>query len=261
MADNQFVKTKMDEGVLILTIDNPPVNVLNKQTLAELDKTIADAQSDSKVKVIVITGAGSMAFIAGADIKIIASVQSKQEAVSLALQGQAVLDKIEASKKPVIAAINAVCLGGGNELAMACHIRIASDRAKFGQPEVSLGIVPGFGGSQRLARYSGVSKALELCLTGDLITAQEALRINLINRVVPDGEVLKQAVGMAKRIASKGQVAVRLITEAVVEGIKKPLSEGLKLEAEQFGKVSETSDMKEGVRAFLEKRQPKFEDK
>lgn len=261
MADNQMVKSKMDEGILILTIDNPPVNVLNKQTIAELDQAVTAAQSDAKVKVVIITGAGSMAFVAGADVKVIASLQSKNEAISVALQGQGVFNKIENSRKPVIAAINAVCVGGGNELAMACHIRIASDRAKFGQPEVSLGIIPGFGGSQRLARYSGVSKALELCWTGDLITAQEALRINLINRVVPDGEVLKQAVGMAKRIASKGQVAVQLITEAVMEGVKKPLIDGLKLEAELFGKVSETADMKEGVKAFLEKRQPKFEDK
>jgi len=261
MSETQFLKSKMDESVLILTIDNPPVNVLNPKTISELDKAVTDAQTDPKVKVIVITGAGSMAFVAGADVKVIGSLKSKDEAVSVALQGQAVLNKIESSRKPVIAAINAVCVGGGNELAMACHIRISSDRAKFGQPEVSLGIIPGFGGSQRLARYSGVSKALELCWTGDLITAQEALRINLVNRVVPDGEVLKQAVGMAKRIASKGQLAVRLITEAVLEGIKRPLADGLKLEAELFGKVSETGDMKEGVRAFLEKRQPKFEDK
>ena len=261
MKDGQFVKVKMDEQVAVVTIDNPPVNILTSKTIAELDQMIGDAEQDPQVKCVVITGAGSLAFIAGADVKEIGAISSSQDGARLALQGQMILNKIEKSKKPVIAAINAICVGGGNELAMACHMRIASDRAKFGQPEISLGIIPGFGGTQRLSRLCGISKARELCLTGDLITAQEALRIGLINRVVPDSEVLKQSVGLAKKIASKGHRAVQLIQEAVWEGSQRSLAEGLKLEAELFGKVCETQDKQEGVRAFLEKRQPKFQDK
>jgi len=261
MSERQFIKMSVEEGVAVITIDRPPVNALNTQSMGELAAAIDEAAGDADVKVVVITGAGSYAFVAGADVGEIAKISSADEATALAKKGQAVLDKIEALKKPVIAAINSVCLGGGNELAMACHIRIASDRARFGQPEINLGIIPGFGGTQRLARLCGPAKARELVLTGDMINAQEAQRIGLVNKVVPDGEVLKQAKGMAKKIASKGAVAVRLAQQAIGEGLKGSLAEGLAKEAELFGEVAKTEDMKEGVKAFLEKRQPKFQGK
>ena len=179
----------------------------------------------------------------------------------MVLKGQGILNKIENMTKPVIAAINAVCLGGGNELAMACHMRIASDRARFGQPEINLGIIPGFGGTQRLPRLVGKAKALELLLSGDMLPAQEAYRIGLVNRVVPEGEVVKAARDLAKRIVSKGQVAARLIIESVEGGLKTSLDKGLLLEAENFARVMGTADAKEGVSAFLQKRQPKFQDR
>jgi enoyl-CoA hydratase/carnithine racemase len=179
----------------------------------------------------------------------------------VASRGQAVLTKIQRLGKPVIAAINGVCLGGGNELAMACHLRIAGDRARFGQPEIGLGIIPGFGGTQRLPRLIGTIKALELILTGDLITAQEAHRLGLVNHVVPQDQVMKAAKELARKIASKGQVAVREALRVTEHGLEQSLDAGLAAEAEAFGRVAETQDAKEGVSAFLEKRQPKFQDR
>lgn len=261
MADRQFIKLSVEEGVATLTIDRPPVNALNTQCMSELDSAFDECAQRDDIRAVIITGAGSYAFVAGADVGEISAITSSEVGAGLARKGQAVLDKIEALEKPVIAAINSVCLGGGNELAMACHIRIASDRARFGQPEINLGIIPGFGGTQRLSRLCGSAKARELILTGDMITAQEALRIGLVNKVVPDGEVLKQAVGLAKKIAAKSAVAVRLCQEAITEGLKGSLDEGLKKEAKLFGEVCKTQDMKEGVKAFLEKRQPKFQNK
>ena len=202
-----------------------------------------------------------MAFVAGADVKEIATLSSGQEASKTATTGQAVITKIQRLGKPVIAAINGVCLGGGNELAMACHLRIAGDRARFGQPEITLGIIPGFGGTQRLPRLIGKAKATELILTGDLITAQEAYRLGLVNQVVPQDQVLKVAKDLARKIAAKGLVAIRLALQAIEEGYGGPLDDGLALEARLFGHVAETEDCKEGVKAFLEKRQPQFRDR
>ncbi len=259
-GQGQLVKLKMEERVAIITIDRPPVNALNSQVMKELDETLEMCQTNPQVKVIVVTGAGSFAFVAGADVKEIDAISSEAEGAQLALAGQKIINKIENSRKPVIAAINAICLGGGNELAMACHMRIASDRAKFGQPEINLGLIPGFGGTQRLARLCGSAKARELCLTGDMVTAQEAFRIGLVNRVVPDNEVLKQAVALAKKIAGKGARAVELIQDAISGGMKTSLEAGLEHEGKLFGKVCATADKKEGVHAFLKKRQPKFTD-
>jgi enoyl-CoA hydratase/carnithine racemase len=261
MAEREFIRTKIEERVALVTIDRPPVNALNAKAMAELAEAMTELASDPQVKVVVLTGEGkNHTFIAGADVKEIARLQSGPEAESVAQKGQAVIRSIEKMQKPVIAAINSVCLGGGNELAMACHLRVASDRARFGQPEINLGIIPGFGGTQRLARLVGPSKARELILTGDMITAQEAFRIGLVDRVVPDGELLRQALGLAKKIASRSAVAIAHAQEAIREGLEKSLEEGLAHEARLFGKVAESQDMKEGVQAFLEKRQPKFLD-
>lgn len=261
MPENQYVKLSKEERIAIVTIDHPPVNALNTPTMAELDKVLDEIKNDDSLKAVIITGAGQFAFVAGADINEIAQLKSAAEAEKIASSGQAVISKIEKLGKPVICAINAVCLGGGNELAMAGDIRIASDKARFGQPEVNLGIIPGFGGTQRLSRLVGRAKAKELILTGDMITAQEALRIGLINKIVPEGEVLKQAKDLAKKILSKGQISVATSIKAIDEGMKLTLEQGLALEAKLFGQICETQDMKEGLKAFLEKRQPKFQDK
>ncbi len=259
MTTSQYVKVAVEERVAVVTIDHPPVNALSRAVVQELGQAVETLKTDAAVKVVIITGAGSLAFVAGADIKEIAKINSKEQAIDLARQGQAVFNKIENLEKPVICAVNAICLGGGMELAMACHMRIASDKAKFGQPEILLGIIPGFGGTQRLLRLCGSPKAREIILTGDQISAKDALDIGLVNQVVPEGRLLKEAVGLAKKIAFRPQVAVRLILRAIKEGVEISLVKGLELEANLFGEISQTEDMKEGVRAFVEKRQPKFQ--
>ena len=262
MNSGELIKVRLDESVAILTISRPAqnkVNVLTLTAMKELNECLDAASQDDQIRVVVITGEGPYTFVAGADIKEIAKISSKEQAVDLAKKGQAVFNKIENSEKPVICAVNAICLGGGMELAMACHIRIASDKAKFGQPEVLLGIIPGFGGTQRLLRICGPAKACEIILTGDQISAKDALDIGLVNQVVPEGRLLKEAVGLAKKIASRPPIAVKLILKAIREGMAKDLSAGLELEANLFGDISQTQDMKEGVQAFVEKRQPKFQ--
>lgn len=261
MADRQFVKLSVEERVAVLTIDHPPANALDAATLTELDSALDEVAANDDIKALIITGAGQFAFSAGADISVINSIKGPAEAHTLVLTGQAIFSKIEKMPKPVIAAINAICLGGGNELAMACHMRIASDRARFGQPEINLGIIPGFGGTQRLPRLVGKSKALELLLTGDMIPAQEAHRIGLVNKVVPEGEVVRSARDLAKRVVAKGQVAVQLIMESVNDGLATSLDKGLLIEAASFARVMGTDDAKEGLGAFLQKRQPRFRDK
>jgi len=258
MPDAQYVTVAMEEGVATLTINNPPANVLSKAVMTELNATLDRVAQDTTLRAIVIAAAGTF-FIAGADIKEIGTLKGAADGERATRLGQSVFDKIAAMPVPVIAAINGMCLGGGTELALACHLRIASDRARLAQPEINLGIIPGFGGTQRLPRVVGAARALEMCLTGDMITAQTAYAIGLVNKVVPDGEVLKQAQGLAKKIASKGRVAITAIMTAVREGLTKPLAEGLALESQLFGTICETQDMQEGVTAFLEKRQPKFQ--
>lgn len=261
MADLQNAKYAVEDRIAIITLDHPPVNAFNAQTVEDLNAAVDMALEDEAVKVVIITGAGQMAFVAGADISEINEIRDADHAMQLARAGQEVLNKIEKAKKPVIAAINGVCLGGGLELAMACHLRIAGDRARIGQPEINLGIIPGWGGTQRLSRIVGPSKAAEMILTGDPITAQEAYRLGLINKVVPMGDVLKEAKGLGRKIASKSAVAIGCAMEAIERGRHWPLEKALEVEIEQFGVISESEDMKEGVRAFLEKRQPQFKDR
>ena len=253
-------KMTVEDKVATIVIDHPPANTLSTPVMDELNKIIDEVNSNPEIKAAVITGAG-MFFIAGADIKEIHTIQHAQQGEELTLRGQSILNKLENSAKPFIAAINGMCLGGGLELAMACHLRICGDRAQLGQPEINLGIIPGFGGTQRLARITNKSKAIEMILTGDRITAQEAFRIGLVNKVVPNMDVVKQAVGLAKKIASKGAVAIAKAIESIGKGLEMTLENGLKNEARIFGQICETADMKEGVSAFMEKRQPKFQDK
>jgi enoyl-CoA hydratase/carnithine racemase len=255
------VKVAVEDRVALVTIDHRPVNALNRQTLEELGQAMDKVAADPAVKAVIITGGGSLAFVAGADIKEVSQLASAQDAKAMAALGQGVFLKIQRLGKPVIAAINGVCLGGGCELAMACHLRISGDRARFGQPEVSLGIMPGWGGTQRLPRLIGRAKAMEWILTGDMVMAQEALRLGLVNAVVPQDQVLKAAKDLARKIASKGAVAIRQSLRAIEDGMDLPLEQGLAREAEAFGAVAASEDAKEGVKAFLEKRQPQFKDR
>jgi len=261
MTDRQFVKTSLDERVATLTIDHAPVNALNQATLEDLDAAVDEVIADPNVKAVVITGAGQVAFVAGADITEFSKLSDAAQAQTVSQTVHALYTKIENAPKPFIAAINGVALGGGLELAMACHMRVIGDRAKVGQPEINLGIIPGWGGTQRLPRLVGASKAIELILTGDAITAQEAYRLNLVNKVVPGGEVLKTARDLAKKISQKGGLAVQLALHAVVAGSQQPLEAGLMIEAEGFGQVAISEDGREGAAAFLAKRQPVFKDR
>ncbi len=256
-----FVRIETAERIAVITIDRPEkLNALNTEVLAELDQALDVAKKTAEVGVVIITGAGPKAFIAGADI----GELSKMTPITgreHSLRGQAVLSKIETLGKPVIAAINGFALGGGCELALACTIRIASDNAKLGQPEVKLGILPGFGGSQRLGRIVGEGRAMEICLTAEPISAEEAHRIGLVNRVVPAGQALSAAREMAAKILANGPLAVAFTMEAIHHGLDLPLEDGLLLEATLFGLCASTSDMREGMAAFLEKRPARFEGK
>ena len=244
--------------VLAVTLNRPrALNALNGQLLAELSAVVAAAASDAGVRSLVLTGAGDRAFAAGADITELASLDA-ESGRRFAASGQAVFSALEKLGKPSIAAINGFALGGGCELAMACTLRLAADTAKFGQPEVDLGIIPGFGGSQRLARLVGRGRALALLLGGHNIGAEEAERIGLVNRVVAAADLKAEAMELAQQLAEKAPLAVRYLLNAVYAGADLPLDQALQLEATLFGLSASTADMKEGTRAFLEKRMPKF---
>lgn len=256
----QNVKMRNENEVAYVTIANPPANALNRQTLQDLDRAITMAIEDDQVKVIVLTGEGRF-FVAGADIKEFTSVESKHQGTELALRGQEMLNKIDHSPKPVIAMINGLCLGGGLELAMACHIRIAADSAKLGQPELNLGLIPGFAGTQRLARLTGREKATELILTSDPIDGQEASRIGLVAKSVPLEELEAAVKSMTDKIMGKGALAIRAALLAIQQGVVNGFESGAQKEAELFGELFESEDTKEGIQAFLEKRAPLFKNR
>jgi enoyl-CoA hydratase len=246
------------DGVAFVTINRPDkLNALNDQVMAELGQAADRITADDAIRGVILTGAGPKAFVAGADIADLAK-QGPFDGKARALRGQGVLRRLETCGKPVVAAVNGFALGGGCELAMACHIRIASDSAKFGQPEVKLGIAPGYGGTQRLPRLVGKGRALQLILTGEMIDAAEAYRIGLVNKVVPAAELAAESEKLLRGILAMGPLAVRLSLEAVERGLDMSMEEGLLLEANHFGLLAATADMKEGLTAFLEKRAPKF---
>jgi len=242
-----------------VTINRPgKLNALNNETLTELNKLFDYVREVKTISVVIITGAGEKAFVAGADINELSALDKKSGNV-FSLFGQSVFNKIENLNKPVIAAVNGFALGGGCELALACHIRLASENAKFGQPEVNLGIIPGYGGTQRLTRQVGKGLAMEYILTGDMISAAEAYRIGLVNNVYSSEELLTKAYEMAEKIIVKGKLAITASLNSINAVDNLSLEDGLKLEADEFGKCCETNEFREGTSAFLEKRKPNFE--
>lgn len=255
--DNLLVERP--DAVAILTINRPKVlNALNVATLRELRRAFQECRDDDTVRAVIVTGAGEKAFAAGADINELAD-QSPESARALSALGQEVFDRVEGLGKPVVAAINGYALGGGCELAMACTLRLAADTARLGQPEIQLGLMPGYAGTQRLPRLVGKGKALELLLLGVPVTASEAERIGLVNRVVPASALLSEARALAAALAAQAPLAVRAIIDAVNRGANMPFTEACAFEAALFGLTAATSDMREGTRAFLEKRKPTFE--
>ena len=247
-----------NDRIATVTINRPDkLNALNAQAKSELMELFTQLRTDVNVDVVILTGAGEKAFVAGTDIKELTELNS-ETGKEFSAKGQEVFDEIEHLGKPVIAAVNGYALGGGCELALASHIRIASENAKFGQPEVNLGVIPGYGGTQRLARLIGRGRAMEMILTGNQIDAQEALRIGLVNKVVPQPELMQAAIAVAQVIASKGQVAIRMALKAVNMTEETTLSDGEKLEASLFGVCCGSEDFREGTTAFLEKRKPAF---
>lgn len=249
------------DGIAFLTINRPDkLNALNDLVVSELHQAALAIKADATVRGVILTGSGPKAFVAGADIGDLAR-QGVIDGRARALNGQQMLYAFERLGKPVLAAVNGFALGGGCELAMACHIRIASENARFGQPEVNLGITPGYGGTQRLPRIVGKGNALYMLLSAEHVNAQDALRMGLVSRVVPQDQLLAEAEKLMKAIVAKGPVALALTIEAVDRGLETTLEEGLRIEADAFGLVASTTDMKEGLTAFLEKRPARFEGK
>ena len=247
-----------DGAIATITINRPKVlNALDTATLDELRRAVLDLKQDEGVRVIILTGAGEKAFVAGADINELAA-QTPAGGREHALAGQHVFDLIENLGKPVIAAVNGYALGGGCELAMACTLRIAADSARLGQPEIALGLIPGYAGTQRLPRLVGKGRAMEMLLTGAPVAADEAQRIGLVNRVVPAADLMVEAKKLAAQLAAAAPVAARYIINAVNKGMAMPFAEACQYEATLFGLVASTDDMREGTKAFLEKRKPVF---
>jgi enoyl-CoA hydratase len=260
MAFENLLYEKRD-GIAFITVNRPKVlNALNRKTVEELHDALVDARDDASVRVLILTGAGEKSFVAGADIGELTQ-RTPVDGKDFSLFGQCVFHLLETMGKPSICAINGFALGGGCELALSCSIRIASKTAKLGQPEVKLGILPGYGGTQRLARLCGKGVAHELCLTGEMISAEDAMRIGLVNHVYEPAELLPAAEAMAKKIIANAPLAVKYAMEAIERGVEMPQEEGLFLEATLFGLCCATQDMREGTRAFLEKRVAKFEAK
>lgn len=274
-----LVQVELNEGIAVLTLNRPAsLNALNRALLGELDAAIARLEQEEGIRAAVLIGSGPKAFAAGADITELAELNPR-EAAAVAQEGQRILRRLEQLPKPVIAAVNGFALGGGCELAMACHMRLAAPHARFGQPEVNLGLIPGYGGTQRLARLVGRGRAIELCLTGTMVGAEEALRLGLANRVVSafakdaQGELMRDekgqpvfdreaflaaAVALAREILAKAPLAVASCLEAIDRGLDLPLDAGLALERDLFAACFGTQDMREGTRAFMEKRPAQF---
>lgn len=255
--DLQNIKLAFAGALAIITLDRPPVNALNDQTIAELDQALDAIGDNADVRAIILKSASAKAFIAGADIVRFTQIAPHEVRV-LIQKGQDLFDRMEAYPVPIIAAINGPCLGGGCELAMACHLRIASEKARFGQPEINLGIIPGWGGTQRLPRIVGRTRGLELLLTGEIIDGSEAYTLGLVNKIVTAEDLDNEVHQLAERLARQAPLGIQAIIETVAHGITLPLKEGEALEGEAFSKVFASEDAKEGISAFLQKRAPSF---
>lgn len=258
MNSYQNILTKVDEGILTITINRPDkLNALNKHTVHEIGEAIKAGEEDKAVKGIILTGAGEKAFVAGADISDFKNIKSGEEGKALSAQGQKVFKSIELCSKPVIAAVNGFALGGGCELAMSCHMRVASNNAKFGQPEVKLGLIPGYGGTQRLIQLIGKGKAMELCMTADMVDANEALRLGLVNYVTVPDQLIAKCVEILNKIRTVSPMAVGSVIKCVdayyTDGV-----DGFQFEVDEFGRCFGTADFNEGTSAFLEKRKANF---
>lgn len=252
--------TVHDSGVAVMEISNPPMNALSRPVLKDIRSTLSRALADKDVRVIVFTGAGK-AFIAGADISELNDFETAQEGADFLIPGQEITNMLMNADKPIIAAINGFCLGGGMEMALGCHIRLADESATLGLPEIKLGIIPGYGGTQRTPRLIGKGRALELILSGNFLNGKQAQEYGLVNRAVPKGTVVEEAVKLATTMASKSRVAVQAALRAVQEGMAMDLHTAMKYEREQFGICYASQDKKEGVAAFTGKREPRFNDR
>lgn len=260
----QFTTLRLElrAPLAVITLDRPKVlNALNAATFADLDAALTTIAADASIRVILLTGAGGRAFAAGADISELSEAASAEQGTAFSQRGQEVFRKLETLGKPVLACIQGFALGGGCELAMACTLRIAADDARLGQPEVKLGVIPGYGGTQRLPRLIGRGAALKLLLTGEIISAQEALRIGLVDEVVPTVELMQRAEALAANLATQAPLAVADTLRVVDEGLDMPLDAALHLESEHFGRLCATQDKAEGTKAFLEKRAPSWKGK
>jgi enoyl-CoA hydratase len=259
LTEYQYLKIKKENKIATVTLDHPPVNALSRGLLEDLGKMVDELENDKETRVVIITGAGNYAFCAGADLKEFEDV-GPEKATDLVRKGQQTFERIASLPQPVIAAVNSLTLGGGNELAMACDIRIASDRARFGQPEVWIGLIPAWGGTVRMARLLGPAKAKELILTGQMINAQEAYRIGLVNKIVPDGEEVRAAIDIARMIIAKSApLAVTAAKRSINSTLQEPdIGKAFDLEVAEVGKLAGTKDLIEGITAFIEKRQPDF---
>ena len=258
MAQDSYVRTRIEDGVAVVTIDRQKkLNALNPEVMAQLGAAFADLKNDAAVRAVILTGAGDKAFVAGADIGVLARM-GPVDGVQVSREGQDVLRGIERFPRPVIAAVGGYALGGGCELALACHLRIASERARFGLPEVGLGIIPGYGGTVRLTRLVGLGRAMELVLCGDMIDAARAAEIGLANRVVPHEELMVEAAKVARRIARNAPLAVQMALASMTTAVESTMEHAQAFEAHLFGLLASTSDMREGMAAFLEKRRAEF---
>lgn len=258
MNENTYVRTRIDDAVASVIIDRQSkLNALNPRVVSEIDGAFAALKDDADVRAVILTGAGDKAFVAGADIGVLARMDPLS-GVSVSREGQDILRRIELFPKPVIAAVGGYALGGGCELALACHMRVASDRARFGLPEVSLGIIPGYGGTARLTRVVGLGRAVEMILSGDMIGAERAAEIGLANLVVPHEELLERARAFAGRITRNAPVALEMALKSIYQAVESPMDQAQASEATMFGLLASTDDMKEGMAAFLEKRKAQF---
>ena len=258
MNENQYVRTGIDDSIATVTIDRQAkLNALNPRVLAEVDAAFDALRGDREVRAVILTGAGEKAFVAGADIGVLATM-GPRSGMEVSREGQEVLRRIERFPKPVIAAVGGYALGGGCELAIACHLRVASERARFGLPEVGLGIIPGYGGTVRLARLIGLGRAVEMILTGDMVAAGRAAEIGLANVVVPHDELMDRARALAGRIARNAPVALELALRSIYEAVESTMDHAMETESALFGLLASTDDMREGMAAFLEKRRAAF---